>query len=156
MSEELANGKVLAAESMLLNTEGECEGKARVSGSHAGAGEAGDRSNDDMSGESGEECDVESDQEGGGGAEVVASAKTAAKIRKRKVVSKRVGGPKAKKVEGVSDGLVALAVKSKDYDAAGAATWKPGERVPFSYLAQALEGTFRSDLNDTLLAVYDC
>lgn len=137
----------IAADIMPFNTEGNCEGKAKVSGSLAGAGEVDDGSDDDVSGESGEECDlnddVKSDLEDGGGAEAAAiSAKSATKIRKRKAVAKRGGGTKAKKVEGVSDGLVALALKSKDYDAAGASTWKPGERVPFSYLAQALEGKF--------------
>ncbi|CAI5523747.1 unnamed protein product [Closterium sp. Naga37s-1] len=40
---------------------------------------------------------------------------------------------------GAGDGLVALAAKLVQYDPVAAATWKSGERVPFLYLAQALD-----------------
>lgn len=47
--------------------------------------------------------------------------------------------PKAKGAAGIGDGLTALATKHASYDPLKAATWKPGERVPFLFLAQALD-----------------
>ncbi|GAQ85568.1 putative DNA ligase 1 [Klebsormidium nitens] len=61
------------------------------------------------------------------------------KAAKKKAGPKAKAKPKAKGAPGIGDGLTALATKHASYDPLKAATWKPGERVPFLFLAQALD-----------------
>lgn len=59
-----------------------------------------------------------------------------------KAARKKGKGPQKAKGQGaagVGDGLVALALKHADYDARAAATWKPGDHVPFLFLASAFD-----------------
>ena len=103
------------------------------------------------SGDSSDVSSGEEEEEEGGGAEE--GAEQTLKGEKEKTVFSALGKKPSKSAStrrakgkkgggnapGVGDGLAALAEKHADYDPVAAATWEVGEKVPFLFLAEAMD-----------------